>query len=1122
LDPDFEVSDPSSDGYTITYDKNDSSASWADNAPTTEKVADGDNATLKDADGNKAISDYITPATGMKFEGWYTKDGTGDEWGDEFTTDSTVTSDVTVYAKYVAGDYTVTYKLNNENAKWTDSTTTDKTETVKGNANPTLADTNGSFESQISYSGYKLEGWYTKDGTGDDWGDKFTADSTVTGDVTVYAKYVAGDYTVTYNLNNDNAKWTDNTTTDKTESVKGNANPTLADTDSNTFASQISYSGYKFEGWYTKDGTGDEWGDEFTTASTVTANVTVYAKYSWGNYTVTYDLNNEGAKWTDGTTTQTQTYTLVQPADGSAASNGYATYTALVLAPAGYDFVKWTIGDTTDVFTADTPVTSSITVKANYTTADTYVLTFKAGDGAFDSSTGDTKSRDVTVNKGKSFAGTYGTDATPPTPTRAHYKLAGWFDADDNEFDATKDYTNETNKTFTAKYEADPDSPVTVTFEDTKTSKEDDVKYDVIVDNSIKGSYDKDSDKFTHDDVPTPTSAPDGYTFYGWSTVKVDWTGKTSDTIEAALTLVNADVFDKDTTVSGDTTVYAVYILSSVTVTFTDTKISPEAETFDTYTLMVDKSIKGSYDTDSSKYTHDDVPTVTDAPAGYEFYGWYTVSKDAAEDTNSYTAMSAASPIKWEAKTKDDIAAELTSAGATAFDKDTAVSANTTVYAVYVLSDDSKLKDAQFFETEVDGTPIPYTDADYTYPVPTPEATFTPDTVSYNMVVANDIEKAASKIELDNTSSKVTVQYETVSDKLAAPTSAPADGSTDASATPTPIPTVQTTDKGNGVYEFVVDLDVTENKTPNTVVVTVTAPDGKATTTYTFNIIRLAVPGIVKEYGNSPAGLIKRDKWSGWTDEDRAQALKLFTGAATLKNKKYDSNYIPVIGLDSDGNKIYAQNEKPYTTQAWTSYKAKNYDLDEYAYFVYQAQVFSDPGVYFLNEYGEKDNSVTIKFEVTMQRRAGIPTYTGNKATSSLYVKKLNQDSSEIQGSKSGEWDFGSKMIRPDVYEMSYHYDYTKLGETASTSYDDTRKLIVISKLGDVSLSEQNVVQQPDSDVLTSKYTKLTSINSLLAFRIGNVSQGTNPETMNATDSTLLRAKTDYFDNLDFKYYPDI
>jgi len=39
-------------------------------------------------------------------------------------------------------------------------------------------------------SGYKFAGWFTKNGTGDDWGDEFTAATPVTGDITVYARWI--------------------------------------------------------------------------------------------------------------------------------------------------------------------------------------------------------------------------------------------------------------------------------------------------------------------------------------------------------------------------------------------------------------------------------------------------------------------------------------------------------------------------------------------------------------------------------------------------------------------------------------------------------------------------------------------------------------------------------------------------------------------------------------------------------------------------------------------------------------------------------------------------------------------------------------------------------------------
>ena len=70
--------------YNVTFDKNggDTEAS-----PKIIKCGEGLPTT------NPTRTDY-------KFLGWYTKDGTGGDWGEEFTADSTVSEDITVYAKW--------------------------------------------------------------------------------------------------------------------------------------------------------------------------------------------------------------------------------------------------------------------------------------------------------------------------------------------------------------------------------------------------------------------------------------------------------------------------------------------------------------------------------------------------------------------------------------------------------------------------------------------------------------------------------------------------------------------------------------------------------------------------------------------------------------------------------------------------------------------------------------------------------------------------------------------------------------------------------------------------------------------------------------------------------------
>ena len=84
---------------------------------------------------------------------------------------------------------------------------------------------------------YKFLGWYTKDGTDGDWGEEFTAGSTVSEDTTVYAKWEQL-YWVTFDLNGGTADSAINPI------YHGDPLPTVIPTKADV----------KFGGWFTKNG----------------------------------------------------------------------------------------------------------------------------------------------------------------------------------------------------------------------------------------------------------------------------------------------------------------------------------------------------------------------------------------------------------------------------------------------------------------------------------------------------------------------------------------------------------------------------------------------------------------------------------------------------------------------------------------------------------------------------------------------------------------------------------------------------------------------------------------------------------------------------------------------------
>ena len=110
--------------------------------------------------------------TDHTFEGWFTEPGGA---GTEFTASTAVTANMTVYAKW-RYNYIVTF--NDQGA------TTHVNPATKTVTEP--ATTVGSLPAAPEKSFCTFGGWYTQPGGG---GTQFTAETTVTGSITVYAKW---------------------------------------------------------------------------------------------------------------------------------------------------------------------------------------------------------------------------------------------------------------------------------------------------------------------------------------------------------------------------------------------------------------------------------------------------------------------------------------------------------------------------------------------------------------------------------------------------------------------------------------------------------------------------------------------------------------------------------------------------------------------------------------------------------------------------------------------------------------------------------------------------------------------------------------------------------------------
>ena len=206
------------------------------------------------------LSDTVPTWTGHTFQEWNTKvDGTGTSYapGATFTTDA----DTTLYAIWETTTYTVAFNANGGSGAPASQTKT-------YGVNLTLSET------VPTKTNYNFIEWNTaSDGTGISYapGDTYTDNSAAT----LYAIWEAAVYTVTYDAN-------------------GHGTAPAAETydpgDTVTVADAISATGCAFVAWNTKaDGSGTAYDPEDT--FTASANVTLYAIWLVGVYTVTFNAD---------------------------------------------------------------------------------------------------------------------------------------------------------------------------------------------------------------------------------------------------------------------------------------------------------------------------------------------------------------------------------------------------------------------------------------------------------------------------------------------------------------------------------------------------------------------------------------------------------------------------------------------------------------------------------------------------------------------------------------------------------------------------------------------------------------------------------------------------------------
>lgn len=401
-------------------------------------------------------------------------------------------------------------------------------------------------------TGYTFGGWYTDQSCTKKW--DFEKD-TVSGAMTLYAKWTANTYDVTLNLNYDGAAEPTNITVTYDGTYSALTTPERV--------------GYDFLGWFTAQTDGKQVKAEDTVS--IIAPQTLYAHWKEGAATYTvkhYQQNTEGmtdnnykefeSETLTGITGQqteakAKTYTGFAPAKEfkqSAIAPDSSTVISIYYDRLTYT-VTWMNGDTklkdetlrygampkysgkeptkegtghTYTFTGWSPKPSEVTGNVTYTaqfsdSLNTYNITYKLNDG--------------TNASGNPSRYTYGTAVTLAAPTRTGYTFGGWFTNSGCTGDAVTEIPADAtgDKTFYAKWTA---NEYTVTFE---------LNYEGAKEITEQVTFDE---KYVLPNKPVRS----GYKFLGWFTQATGGNKVTAnDTVSTAENHTLYAHWDKDNTV---------------------------------------------------------------------------------------------------------------------------------------------------------------------------------------------------------------------------------------------------------------------------------------------------------------------------------------------------------------------------------------------------------------------------------------------------------------------------------------------------------------------------------------------------------------------------------------------
>ena len=373
----FSCTDQSPAVYTITFDPNGGTLNGKQSVIVVE--------------GMPVPEPEAPTRSGYIFDGWYSDANTSIPY--DFDTPVTssftlyakwtpVTSSFTLYAKWTQITYTVTFDAN----------LPDGVDAGEVSGMPTSINNipyGGTAEKpeNPTIKGYQFDGWYSDVDTS----IPYDFDTPVTSSFTLYAKWTAKTWTVTFLSDGGTVTFLSDGGTEIDSQSVVNCNRAVKPDDPEK-------EGYAFEGWYIQ-GTDTEY--DFTLP--VTSNLTLEARWSQ-YYTVTFDVNIP-----DGVDAGEVSG---MPIPINCIPSGETAKKPENPTIAGYQFEGWySDADTSIPYDFDTPVTSSFTLYAKWT-AKTWTITFLSDGGT------EIDSQSV-VNCNKAVK--------PDNPEKEGYTFEGWY-----------------------------------------------------------------------------------------------------------------------------------------------------------------------------------------------------------------------------------------------------------------------------------------------------------------------------------------------------------------------------------------------------------------------------------------------------------------------------------------------------------------------------------------------------------------------------------------------------------------------------------------------------------------------------------------------------------------------